>query len=137
MKKIMTLILAASALGAVVASCSSAGSSPGKAAKQYAGYIADGEYDKLVDVLYYPEDTPAKEVEEGKAFVKELLTSKGASELEEKGGLKSAEVTSETVSEDGLTATVEMLYTYGNGETSEEDMTLRKSGGKWLIDMEK
>ncbi len=66
-----------------------------------------------------------------------LFEEKGAETLEEKGGVKSIEVLSEEISDDGKTATVELRQTYGNGETSEDSMDLILSGGKWLMEMDK
>ncbi|MDR1671463.1 MAG: DUF4878 domain-containing protein [Alistipes sp.] len=136
MKKLFQFVLAFAALGAVV-SCGSSASSPGDAAKQYAGYIADGEYDKFVDALYFAPDTSAEDVKEGKEMMRALLEEKAAKSFEEKGGLKSTEVLSETISEDGLSAEVKLRYTYGNGTTSDEEMKLRLHEGKWLAEMGK
>ncbi len=57
MKKILSFILTIAVAGVMV-SCSSGASSPGAAAKQYARWLADGQYQKFVDAIYFEPDTP-------------------------------------------------------------------------------
>lgn len=137
MKKIFTFVLAIAAIGMALGACSIKASSPGDAAKQYADYIIDGRYDKFVDAFHFPADTPSAKVKEQKAGFKALLEEKAAESMEEKGGLTSTEVLSETIAEDGQSAYVKMRYTYGNGETSDEGMDLVLVKGRWLVDMNK
>lgn len=137
MKKILTLIFAIAATGLAVSSCSSGASSPGEAAKQYAGYLAEGKYDKFVDACYYPADTPSDELKEQRAGMKSLLTEKVDESLEENGGITSVEVLSETIAADGQSAYVELRYTYGNGETDDNDMDLVLHDGRWLMEINK
>lgn len=136
MKKISTLIVAVAAFCVALSSCSSKSSSPGEAAKLYAGYIADGQYDKFVGVIHLPDGTAADQKEQKEAL-KAMLNEKVAESLAEKGGLKSVEVLSETISDDGQSAYVEMLYTYGNGDTEDNDMDLVLQDGRWLVEMNK
>ena len=128
------LVLAIASTG-VLASCSS--SSPGKAAKQYMEYLAEGEYDKLVDGLYFGEDASKEDIEKSKAMMKAILMDKGRKSLEEKGGLKDIEVVSEEISPDGKSATVTLKQTFGNGETEEDDTDLVLVNGKWMMEMKK
>lgn len=136
MKKFLQLFVAA-ALMFGAAACASGVSSPGTAAKQYAQYVADGQYEKFADGIYIDPATPAEEVEQGKAMIVSLIKEKGVKDIEEKGGLKSIEVVSEQISEDGQTATVELKYTYGNGETSDNSSEMRLDGGVWKMDLSK
>lgn len=136
MKKILYFVLAV-ASAALVASCGGGASAPGEAAKQYAGYMADGNYDKFIDGIYVAPDAPAAEVEQSKAMLKAMLTEKGAKTLEEKGGMSSVEVLSEEMAEDGRSAVVTLLYTYGNGETSEEKMDMILDGSRWKMELKK
>ena len=135
MKKILSLALAVAAV-ALIASCSSSSSSPGKAAKQYSEYAANGQYDKYLDGFYSSEDTPKAEYEEQRAMLKAMLTEKVTPMIEEKGGIKSIEVVSEEISPDGKTATVGLKTTYGNGDVQEEDTDMILVGGKWMMDMD-
>ncbi len=137
MKKVLYIFVAILMAG-IVASCGGGSSAkPGEAAKQYAQYMADGNYDKFIEGIYIPSDTPAEEVEQSKAMLNALLTEKGSKTLEEKGGIESIEVLSEEIAEDGQTAVVDMRYTYGNGETSEETMEMVLDGGKWKVELDK
>ena len=63
-----------------------------------------------------------------------LLREKGEKTMKEKQGLKSYEVLSEEISEDGNKATVEMKIVYGNGEEKTEKVKLAKNDkGEWRI----
>ncbi len=134
MRKILGLLLALLTVGAFGA-CSSGSSSPGKAAKRYAEYIAGGEYDQFIDGIYIPDDVSSEEAEQGKDMIKALLSAVSGQMFEEKGGLEKVEVVSEQLSDDGEKATVTLKYAYGNGESSEESMDLILDDGRWLIDM--
>ena len=136
MKKMLYLILAVMTIGGMV-SCSSSSSSPGAAAKKYAEYLGSGEYDKFIDGIYFGENTSKEEIEQGKTMLKALLADKGANALEEKGGLKSVEVASEEISEDGKSATVVLKQTYGDGSVEEDDSNMVLVNGKWLMEMDK
>ena len=136
MKKVFYLVLAAAALVLTV-SCSSNSSSPGKAAKQYMEYMADGNYDKFIDGVYFVEGSSKEDIEAGKAMLKAMLIEKGKKSIDEKGGLKSVEIVSEEIASDGKTANVELKMTYGNDEVLEEDQDMILVDGKWLMDMNK
>lgn len=136
MKKLFYLVIAI-ALG-VMASCGGAKSDgPGKAAKLYIEYMAAGDYDKMLDGLYTEPGADAEEVKQGKTMLKSMLTEKGSESLEEKGGIKTVDIVSEEIAEDGRTAKVKLLYTYGNGETEESDMDMRLDGNKWKWEISK
>ena len=62
-----------------------------------------------------------------------MLKEKVSKEYEKKDGLKSIEIISEEISEDGNTATVKIKQTYGNGETHDATQSNVKRDGKWLI----
>ena len=53
-----------------------------------------------------------------------LLSEKAAPMLEKKGGLKSIEAISETISEDGKSAKGEVKITYGNGTEEKQAVDL-------------
>lgn len=132
------LTLAAAMIGLMLISCSRTGaSSPGKAAKQYMEYMVNGDVDKFVDAIYFGEETSKEEIEQGRTMMKSLIEEKAKPALEEKGGLKSVEVISEEISEDGKTATVTLKQTYGNGETEEDESEMVLVDGRWMMKMEK
>mgnify|MGYP001478681523 CR=1 FL=1 len=53
------------------------------------------------------------------------------------GGIKSIEVASETIAEDGKTAVVELSMTYGNGETDTDKVDMVLDNGNWKMSMKK
>lgn len=57
--------------------------------------------------------------------------------MKKKDGLKSIEIISEEISEDGNTATVKIKQTYGNGETQDGTQSMVKRDGKWLMSVDK
>ncbi len=136
MKKFIYIVMAV-AMAAMVVSCGGGASTPGAAAKKYAQYVADGNYDKFIEGIYVTPDTSEEEAEQAKAMLKGLLAEKGSKTLEEKGGIKDIEVLSEEIAEDGGSATVNMRYTYGNGETSEQKTELVLADGKWMMELDK
>lgn len=135
MKNLNYLALVLLMLGLTV-SCATK-SSPGAAAKQYMEYMADGNVDKFIDGIAFDEDVTKEEIEQGKTMMKSLIEEKAVPALEEKGGLKSVEVISEEISEDGKTATVTLKQTYGNGEFDEDETNMVLVDGRWKIEMGK
>ena len=130
MKKILQLIVAVAALGAVV-SC--AKSTPGESAKQSLRYLADGEYEKFIGRLYFPADLTADQVKSRKTIYLTLLHDKGTKSLDERGGLKSVEILKEQILTNGVDAEVDIQYNYGNGDSEEDLLYMRLDKGKWLI----
>ena len=66
-----------------------------------------------------------------------MFKEKGDKKLQEKGGIKSIEVASETIAEDGKTAVVELSMTYGNGETDTDKVDMVLDNGNWKMSMKK
>ena len=67
-----------------------------------------------------------------------LLREKGTKAMEKKQGLKSYEVLSEEISEDGNSATVKMKMVYGDGSEDTQDLKLFKNDdGDWRLTMGK
>ena len=67
-----------------------------------------------------------------------LLREKGTKAMEKKQGLKSYEVLSEEISEDGKSATVKMKMVYGDGSEDTQDLKLVKNDdGDWRLTMGK
>ncbi len=120
----------------VIAACSST-STPGGAMKQYGNYLVNGDYEKFVDGFAVDSEMEADKIEKQKESLVAMLKEKASKEYDKKGGLKSIEVLSEEISEDGNTATVKIKQTYGNGETEEGAQKLVKKDGKWLMAMDK
>lgn len=134
MKKVIYFSLMIMAI-VVMASCSQ--DTPGKAAAKYCGYVQSGDFDKFVEGIAFDEKVTPEQAKEQKEGLSALFKEKVAKEFEKKGGLKNTEVISEEISEDGNSAKVKMKYTYGNGETEDQDMELIKKDGKWMMYMKK
>ena len=117
MKKVFYFSLMVMAMF-MMAACSSS-SSPGDAMKKYSNYLIKGDYEKFVDGIALDDSETADKLKEQKAGFVALLRDKVGKEYEKMGGLKSIEILSEEISEDGNTATVKIKQTYGNGETQE------------------
>jgi hypothetical protein len=132
MKKMNYLVLALLMLGLTI-SCTNQ-SSPGKAAKRYMEYAAKGDFEKFVDGFYFGEEVSKEEIKEGKAMMVSLVGEKVKPAFDKKGGLKSVEVVSETLSDDGKSAEAVLKLTYGNGETDEDTIDMILVDGKWLME---
>lgn len=132
MKKIIGFI-AMAAFMLAMASCSG-GNTPTSVAEKAVKCIQDKDYEGYVDLI----DTDGKEgqeVEEQKKAMADMLRSKAATTIDKKGGIKSYEMLSETIAEDGKTASVEMKVVYGDGEEKQEEMKLRLGDdGQWRLD---
>jgi hypothetical protein len=125
MKKIASLVMAFAVMTLV--SCGGGGgNTPTKTVKNYFDDIKAGKYEKAME--YYNVD------ESGMAQLK-MLAGKHEEAMNEKGGITSTEIISETISEDGETATVEAKVTYGNGTVEENTFKLVKADGEWKLDL--
>ena len=133
MKKVFYFSLMVMAMF-MMAACSSS-SSPGDAMKKYSNYLIKGDYEKFVDGIAVGDSETADKLKEQKAGFVALLRDKVGNE--KMGGLKSIEILSEEISEDGNTATVKIKQTYGNGETQEGTQSMVKRDGKWLMSIDK
>ena len=134
MKKNLTLILLA--IGLAIG-CTAKKASPGAAAKQYMEYIAAGQVDQFVAGIHFGDGATKEEIDEYRTGFSSMITEKAIPALEEKGGLKHVEVVSETIDDDGLTATVVLRQTYGNGESEEDSTEMVLVDGRWMMKMEK
>ena len=135
MKKVFYFSLMVMAMF-MMAACSSS-SSPGDAMKKYSNYLIKGDYEKFVDGLAFDESVGAEKMKEQKDGLVSMLKEKVSKEYEKKDGLKSIEIISEEISEDGNSATVKIKQTYGNGETQEGTQSMVKRDGKWLMSIDK
>jgi hypothetical protein len=131
MKKVMFFVFAASLF--VLAGCSS-NNSPSAIESEMLTQMKNGNYEKAVE-LYFKytnnakEDTSAEEMAEyTKAFAQKAKES-----AEKQGGLKSFEIVSETISEDGTEAEVVSKLVYGDGSDKEETSKYVKVNEQWKI----
>lgn len=134
MKKIITLNFLVVAILSLVA-CSP--TTPGKALKSYLTDLVNENYESFMEGIYFPEDMDEQRKEKEEAQLLAIITEKGSKEYEKKGGVKSIEILSETISEDGKSAIVEYKQTFGNGEEEKQSQKMIKKDDKWFIDMRK
>ena len=115
-------------------SCGSA-NTPSAVAEKAAKCIQNADYEGYVDLLDLKKsDGNDSEKEQLVA----LLREKGTKAMEKKQGLKSYEVLSEQISEDGKSATVELKMVYGDGSEDTQKMKLVKNdNGDWKLTMGK
>ncbi len=114
--------------------CSS--NSPSEAAKKYATYLKNGDFEKWVDGVAFGEDATDANVKASKAMLLAMMEA-GKEKLNEKGGIKNIETVSETISEDGKTAKVTLKMTYGDGTSEESSMDMIQEKGTWKMYMKK
>lgn len=128
-----------SMLVAVVAltlwSCGPA-NTPSAVAEEACKCMQNEDYEGYADLM------DLKKSEDGKGVEKEqlaaLLREKGTKTMEKKQGIKSYEVLSEEISEDGKSANVKMKIVYGNGDEDTQKMKLVKNDdGDWKLTMGK
>lgn len=134
MKKFFAICVAATALFLVA--CGGA-STPSDAAVEIYSLMEKGDYEGVADSFYFGNKS-AEEEAQGHAMILSLMKEKAAPMIEKKGGLKSYEAISESISEDGKSAKVELKVAYGNGteETTKVDMVLDDKGD-WKAAMKK
>jgi hypothetical protein len=130
MKKLINslMVLALVATTGLMVSCSGSGKSPAGVSKSFIQKLEKGDVDAAYQMLDGTENATAEETQKLKAFL-----SEGTKEISTKGGIKKIEVVSETISEDGKTAEVTIMLTYGNGETDESTTKLKNSEDGWKI----
>ena len=134
MKRVINLSFLVVAIVSLVA-CSP--TTPGKALKSYLTDLKNENYESFIKGVYFPEDMDEQRKKKDEAQLLAIIKEKGAKEYEKKGGVKSIEILSETISEDGKSAVVEYKQTFGNGEEEKQSQKTIKKDDKWFIDMRK
>lgn len=113
------------------------GNTPSDVAEQAYSYMKDGEYAKCVELMYSDTEN-ADEYEAGAKMMEGLLQASYEKIKAKNGGIKSYEVVSEDLSEDGEEAVVSMKVTYEDNSVEDEDMKLKKNkDGDWKLYMGK
>ena len=140
MKKVsVVLLLFAVAMCLSLTSCGGGGiggeKSPSDIEMGMWKLVQKGNYQKAVDYWFdnsVDEDAKGASKEQVKAM-SAMFTEKMKQSMDEKGGLKEIKIQSEEISEDGMTAKVEVLLTYGDGSTEEQTSKYKKVDGKWKM----
>ncbi|MDY3846838.1 MAG: DUF4878 domain-containing protein [Prevotella sp.] len=119
-----------------------ASNTPSGVAEKAIECLQNEDYEGYVDLIHFKgeddKDYDEAKMKEGKEQFAALLKEKGKKTMDKKGGIKSYEVVSEEISEDGNSAKVTMKTVYGDGTEDSNKMKLVKnSKGEWKISMNK
>lgn len=99
--------------------------------------IQAGDYEGYVDLIAVKE-ADGKSIEEQKQQLTDLLKGKAASTIDKAGGIKSYEILSEEIAEDGNSAKVKAKLVYGDDSTKEQKFKILKTeDGEWKLDPKK
>ena len=135
MKKLFGFMVAIVAMLAM-ASCGGGGNSPKGVAEQFIKAVQQQDGKKMAELVYYEEGKEPKTDAE-KDQLAAMMQSKASTTYANNGELKSYEILSEEISEDGNEAVVNAKMEFEK-KTSEDKIKLKKdSGGDWKIDMSK
>lgn len=75
-----------------------------------------------------------EDIENAKTMLVALMKEKGGKSMKEKEGIKSYEILSEEIAEDGNSAVVKVKIVYGNGTEDEQKIKLVKDkDGEWKL----
>ena len=119
-----------------MASCGGGGNSPKGVAEQFIKAVQQQDGKKMAELVYYEEGKEPKTDAE-KDQLAAMMQSKVSTTYANNGELKSYEILSEEISEDGNEAVVNAKMEFEK-KTSEDKIKLKKdSGGDWKIDMSK
>lgn len=134
MKKILYLSLMA-IVSLLIASCSN--NSPGSALKHYMDAMNDKNFEEVADGIAFKEGlTPEQQQQMREGWIT-LLQDKAEKSAEQQGAIKSFEIISEEISEDGTTAEVKYKQVFEDGTEKEGTQAMVKRDGKWLMDVGK
>jgi hypothetical protein len=110
---------------------SCAGSStPTSKAEAYLDDMKAGDYAAVIEHLHFKKAM----TDQDKQQLATMLEEKGQKSIEKDGAIASYEIISETISEDGTTATVESLIKYEGGKEKTETIKLVNVDGEWKVD---
>lgn len=114
------------------------GNSPKDVAKQAMKAVKDKDAKTLVDLFDTADfEEEGESVQEQKDMLVAMYQEK-LDEMPQTNAVKSYETLSESIAEDGNTATVDMKIEYENGKTDTDVVKLKKdANGDWKLDMDK
>ncbi|WP_298370390.1 DUF4878 domain-containing protein [uncultured Lutibacter sp.] len=112
-------------------SCNSTSSNtPGMAVTSLYEKMKNNEFDKVAK-MYVTKDGKQLSNDETKKL--EGMVGMGAKEFDKKGGLDKVTINEEKISEDGNSAQVDFTIHFKNGKTDNENVSLIKVNGNWVI----
>lgn len=109
----------------------------GNKAWEYAMNLQNGNYALFVDNMTFGEDLARDDVRREKSKYVYLLQNEIDPIIRGKGGIKNIAVESETMANDGQSATVVLKTTFNDGQTEETTYDLAWVNDQWKIDMDK
>ena len=114
------------------------GNSPKDVAEQAKKAVKDKDAKTLVDLFDTADfEEEGESVQEQKDMLVAMYQEK-LDEMPQTNAVKSYETLSESIAEDGNTATVDMKIEYENGKTDTDVVKLKKdANGDWKLDMDK
>ncbi len=116
----------------VMAACSSS-NTPTGAAEAYLDDLKNGNYEAVVEKLYFNNEVTEEQKQELVGVLKEK-----AKQSDEKGeSMTGYKITSEEINEDGTKAVVNYIAIKEDGKETPAKIKLVNIDGKWLIDAEK
>lgn len=111
------------------------GESPSNTVKKAYSCLKVYDLDGFLNYVYFGKNPSQKEIEDKKSLLLAFGREKIEKEMENKGGMKDLEITSENI--DGENATVETFIYFGNGDKNKNTIKLKKNiDGKWLMEPE-
>lgn len=133
MRKTILGFIAVVAMMLITWSCGTA-NTPTSVAEKALEYIQDKNYEGYVDLIQI-EEKEGQNIEEQKAQLTALISEKLGKTFDKKQGIKSWEIVSEELSEDGNKATVKVNITFGDDSTEEQKLkTIKDTDGNWKLD---
>ena len=120
---------------AVFTMCGCSDNSPKGVAEKAMSCIQAKDWEGYVDLMCF-EEKEGQDIAKDKEQLAALLKAKGEKELDKKEGIKSFEIVSEEISEDGNTAKVKADIVYGNGDEKKDNTIKLKKDAKrnWKLD---
>ena len=134
MKKLLYLSLMA-IVSLLIASCSN--NSPGSALKHYMDAMNDKNFEEVADGIAFKEGLTLEQQQQVRERWITLLQDKAEKSAKQQGAIKSFEIISEEISEDGTTAEVKYKQVFEDGTEKEGTQAMVKRDGKWLMDVGK
>jgi hypothetical protein len=113
----------------VLASCGG-GNTPTAVAEDYLDKFVGGDYEGLVDDLYFKKEVTDTDKEQ----LVLLLKGKVEQTVEKKGALKGYTITGEEVAEDGMSAKVTYTLEFENDKQENQKVDLVNVDGDWKVD---
>lgn len=136
MKKTICSFIAMFAIMFAFIGCGSS-NTPTGVAENALKCIQKSDFKSFIDLINI-EGSNKEDIDQKKVQLEALLSGKMSKALEAKSGLKSWEILSEEISEDGNKAKVKVKQTWGDGTEEDDEIDFVKDAdGNWKLSMNK